>query len=227
MAYEFNQAIQRQNEFMVNLVLIGNLNISNDMVLVALKTGQEHILKILTSHLITNKKFYGKFRLRPQELNFIIEKNHIDLIEDFKYFIGSDTACCVLNTFIEHPPQSGGSVKGEKCLEKILELKIISKSYHIYLLLKTSITHSPMCTSVIGKFVTKRMVNYAISDNNSVILNLVLSRLVKKLSVLELNKVISRLLSQKNKTLLKNECRRVLNKYCQASFEPKMKCIRI
>lgn len=223
MEYELNQAIQRQNEFMVNLVLSGNLNISNDMVLVALKTDQLHILKILVSNLITKKNFYGKFRLRPQELNFIIEKNHIDLIEDFKYFIGSDTACCVLNTFIEQ----GERFKGGQCLEKILKLKIISKSYHIYLLLKTSINSPPTFTSIINKFVTKRMVNYAISDNNSFILNLVLSQLVKKLSVLELNKVISRLLSSKNGTPLKNPCRRVLIKYYQASLEPKMKCIRI
>jgi hypothetical protein len=211
---EFLRAIKVQTKFMVNLVLSNNIDITNNMILIALHTYDWYMLEIISNHLNTNKKYYGKFCLKSQELSYILKMDNINLIKNFQYFIEADTACYVLNIAMNR-------MEGVNCLKKILVLKIIKRPYHLYFLLKVA-NDKNVYYNILGKYVTKRMVDYAISDNNSKILNFILSALFKKIGMSSLNKVIQRYLKKCSR-----ECHQILNKYNMIIRNHKIETIRV
>lgn len=213
---EVVDAIKIQNEFMVNLVLSDNIDVTNNMILIALHTRDWHILELLSSHLNANKKYYKKFHLRSQELSCIVKMDNVNLIEAFQYFIEADTICCVLNVIIKN-------MEGLNCLKKILSLKIIRRPHHLYMLLKI-IGNKRVENTTIGNYITKRMIDYAISDKNYKILNFVLSQLVKKTSVNDMNKLIQQYLTKG----YDKKYNQILNKYYfKGIINHKIKTIRI
>jgi len=198
-------ALKVQNTFMVNLVLSNNIRISNELILVALHVNDASVIQALVSHLNTFKKYYDQFYLRFPELNYILKKDQAELIDCFKTFIHPETICCALNNVIENG-------EGILCLKKVLTYKIIKRPHSLYALLKTSVQKNGLehsITQLISTYVTKRMVFYAVSDKDHILLNLVLNQLVKKLPVLTVNRVILRV----NKLITSNHCSLVLNAY--------------
>lgn len=178
------KAIKNQNRYLVNLWLTNNICLTTDVVLIALGICDFDSLKLISNHLNTNKKVYKNFNLQAQELNLILEMDNTSLIEDFKNFIEADTIVCVLNTMVS----SGKSIN---CLKKIFELKLIVKSYHIYVLFKTALLlPTQTFLDIILKYSTKRMVKYTVSENNIKGLNLILNKLIKQYGYPALDKTI-------------------------------------
>ena len=206
------QAIRTQNEIMVKLVLMDNLDISNNMILLALYTCDINLLKVISDQLNENKKYYCRFYLQFQELSLIVSNDDTCLIENFKYFIDSETICCVLNISLEKS-------EGLNCLKKILKLKIVTRPHHIYALLKTAFKNgNSEALNIISPYSSKRMLKYAISENDSKMLNIILTSLTKKLPTNVINTCIDGLnLSHLKGDLLskglKNNCILTLDKF--------------
>ncbi|ADO00435.1 hypothetical protein WIV_gp091 [Wiseana iridescent virus] len=178
-----NQAIKSQNNFMVNLLITNQVCIPRDTILIALGICDTHTLKRISTHLNEYKNNYPKFYLQSQELNLICEMDNSTLIEDFKFFIDGETALCVMGYTLKQK-------KGINCLKKLLELKKFTH-HHLYFLFKIVLESAfQPAIDLISKFSTKRMVNYAVSEDNSIGLKLILTHLHLTLSVYEFDKCI-------------------------------------
>jgi hypothetical protein len=190
---------------MVKLVLMGNLDISNDMILLALYTSDINLLEVISNHLNTNRKYYSRFYLRFQELNFIVGNDLIE-IENFKYFVDPETICCVFNALLENSEE----LNYLKSLEKILNLKIVTQQHLIYAFFKIAFKSGNFeALNVISQFSSKKMLKYAISDNDSHMLNIILSSLARKLPT----NTISAYIDNINKNGLKKKCILALDKF--------------
>jgi len=170
---------------------------------VALHLNDMTTVKILANYLNTHR--CDGFYLRFQEIIYILKKDNPDLIDCFKNYIKKETLCCALNVAIERN-------HGILCLKKILKCNMVTHSHNLYLLLKTSVkcggtTH--LITRTLLKYVTKRMVHYAASENDHVLLSIVLSSLAEKFSKSDVHLVI---LSTK-KNGLKKKCAKILDQY--------------
>ncbi|ABF82094.1 hypothetical protein MIV064L [Invertebrate iridescent virus 3] len=171
------EIFKKQTRLLAHLVLEEAIDLNNDLLFAVIYFNDEAILNSLVRHLYKYKPYYCDFTVRAQELDLVV---HLDLghcIDRLKSFIDPDTACFVLCSNLSQ-------LTGLNCLKRVLKHKIIQKSYHLYLLLKTS--HKvqqqwPDPVHVVEKYVTKRMVSYALTDNNPLLLAIVLDRLLVKL----------------------------------------------
>lgn len=209
------QAIKSQNNFMVDLLITNQVCIPRDTILIALGICDTHTLKRISTHLNEYKNNYPKFYLQSQELNLICEMDNSTLIEDFKFFIEPESVLCVMGCILKQK-------KGINCLKKLLELKKF-KSYHLYFLFKIVLESDfPPAIDLISKYSTKRMVNYAVSEDNSIGLKLILTKLHTTLNACEFDTCIRfNLRKYPNST----KCGKIINDYIFSNV--KKRCIRL
>lgn len=205
---EVFNAVKEQNNFMIRLVLCNQIEISNNIILLCLYLNDVENLKIISNFLISKRI---AFNLKFQELNYIVKIDNTNLIKMYKYFINSDIACCVLSSAISNN-------YGTCCLKEMLKLKIIHKSQNLYALIKHTfnIDNNHNILNILLKYSKKKMVKYAISEKNNLLLDKLLSHLVLKVPFNMLNEFLC-----KNMILCKDndKCIRILKNYEITKFK--------
>lgn len=213
---QFEEAIRKQNNVMVNLITSHKTAISSEVIFISLYTNDLTSLKLLSDHLNNNVKYHGKFFLRAQELGYILKMDNVELIDHFKNFIHPEILCYALHTAISKK-------EGRLCLQKSFKERMV-KIPHIYLLLKTSIekhgSEDPT-TEFLLKYASKGVIRYIASDDkyDMIMITLILTRLLTELSIIDVYKIVS---SQISNPKVKKYCLNIVS----TQYKKKLKCYR-